>query len=301
MKKIFILCALLLFVTVGVQAQLLWKVSGNGLSKSSYIVGTYHLAPAGFVDSIPGLNTALSEAEQVYGELDMKEMQDMGKLMQMQQLMMLPEGKKFTDLFTAEQLQRLNKFMKEIMGMDFSNPAVAQQMERLKPAALSTQLMVLIYMKKHAGFDPQNLFDGYFQKVAIEKGKPVGGLETLEFQAKTLYGNKSLKRQAEELMCIVDHKDYQECQAEELLKAFFGQKLDEIEKLMEEKRNDNCDATPEEEDVLIYDRNVNWAKALPTIMQTKSTFLAVGAAHLPGKRGLLQLLKDAGYTVTPVK
>lgn len=93
MKKIFILCALLLFVTVSVQAQLLWKVSGNGLSKSSYIVGTYHLAPAGFVDSIPGLNTALSEAEQVYGELDMKEMQDMGKLMQMQQLMMLPEGK----------------------------------------------------------------------------------------------------------------------------------------------------------------------------------------------------------------
>ena len=104
MKKIFILCALLLFVTVSVQAQLLWKVSGNGLSKPSYIVGTYHLAPAGFVDSIPGLNTALSEAEQVYGELDMKEMQDMGKLMQMQQLMMLPEGKKFTDLFTAEQL-----------------------------------------------------------------------------------------------------------------------------------------------------------------------------------------------------
>ena len=44
----------------------------------------------------------------------------------------------------------------------------------------------------------------------------------------------------------------------------------------------------------------NPAEALPGIMQQKSTFVAVGALHLPGPRGLLQLLRDKGYTVTPV-
>ena len=70
---------------------------------------------------------------------------------------------------------------------------------------------------------------------------------------------------------------------------------------MDAKRGNSCDSTPEEDEVMIYGRNADWAKRLPAIMREKSTFLAVGAAHLPGERGLLQLLRAAGYTVEPVK
>lgn len=300
MKKILSLFVLLLMVA-GAQAQLLWKISGNGLSKPSYVIGTYHLAPVSFIDSIPGLEAALEETDQVYGELDMSVMKDMAAITKMQQAMLLPEGQQLDKLLTAEQLARLNAYMTGLLGVDMSNPMVASQMNRLTPAALETQFQMMTCMKKQQGFDPTNLFDEYFQKVAASKGKNIGGLETIDFQVKTLYQSKTLERQVESLMCSVDNKDFQEQVLDLILKAFFTQKLDDIKAAMDMKLGTACDATPEEEETLIYGRNADWAEKLPAIMQAKSTFLAVGAAHLPGERGLLALLRKAGYDVTPVK
>lgn len=300
MKKILTLFFLLVCAT-GVQAQLLWKISGNGLAKPSYVVGTYHVAPVSFVDSIPGLKAAFDECEQVYGELDMAEMQDMGALMKMQQAMLLPEGQQLDKLLTADQMKRINAYMAELMGVDMTNPMVAEQMKRMKPAAIETQFQMLYCIKKTPGFDPLNLFDSYFQKAAAEKGKAVGGLETMEFQTKVLYLDKSIERQIETLMCAIDNKAFGEQVMDLTTKAFFAQNLDGIKDAMDMKLGTGCDATPEEEEALIYGRNAAWAEKLPAIMQAKPTFLAVGAAHLPGERGLLALLKQAGYDVTPVK
>lgn len=300
MKK-FTLALTLLLVSLSAHAQLLWKISGGGLSKPSYVVGTYHLAPASFADSISGLQAALDAAEQVYGELDITQMTDPTQVMVLQKAMLLPEGKKLSTLLTADEMKRLNAYMKDLLGADLTNPMLASQMEKLSPAALSSQFQLVSFMKRTPGFDAQNLFDAYFQKVAKEKGKPVGGLENVEFQANTLYKGSSLERQVAQLMCQVDYKDFYDAQADELLAAFFGQDMQRLEKLMDAKRNDSCDSTPEEEDKLIFLRNENWAKALPAIMKAKSTFLAVGAAHLPGERGLLNLLRKGGYTVEAVK
>ena len=70
---------------------------------------------------------------------------------------------------------------------------------------------------------------------------------------------------------------------------------------MDEKEHNQCDSTPEEEDQLINDRNANWIKLMPQIMKDKATFFAVGAGHLPGDKGVLTLLKNAGYTIEGVK
>jgi len=63
----------LAFAVVSLQAQLLWKVSGNGLVKDSYILGTVHIVPAYVMDIIPGLNTALENCDVVVGETDIKD------------------------------------------------------------------------------------------------------------------------------------------------------------------------------------------------------------------------------------
>jgi hypothetical protein len=55
------------------------------------------------------------------------------------------------------------------------------------------------------------------------------------------------------------------------------------------------------EEVLLVNRNKNWIPKLNKIMRDKSSFIAVGGAHLGGKTGVLALLKNAGYTVTAVK
>ena len=293
--------AFAVMTVAGMQAQLLYKISGNGLTKPSYIIGTYHLAPVSFADSIPGLKEALAATEQVYGELDMTDLTSPENLQKMQAAMMLPEGTTLTTLLSEDELARLNVVLKDLLGFDMSNSMVAQQLNGLSPKTLETQLSLLVYMKKHSGFDAQNTFDGYFQKVAQEQGKPVGGLETLDFQIKMLYQGQTLERQKELLMCFVDNQEHMNQMAEQLVNAFFNQDIVGVKAVMDEKEQTSCDSTPEEEDQLINNRNANWAKLMPQIMSAKPTFFAVGAGHIPGERGVLQLLQAAGYTIEGVK
>ena len=64
--------------------------------------------------------------------------------------------------------------------------------------------------------------------------------------------------------------------------------------------HNSCDNRPEEEAALIYDRNADWVTKMPSLMASKPTLFAVGAAHLPGEKGVLHLLRQAGYTVEGV-
>lgn len=297
MKKMFLTLLLTVMATAGMNAQLLYKISGKGLRKPSYIIGTYHLAPVSFVDSIPGLRGALAESEQVYGEIETADMTSPENIAKMQQAMMLPEGKTLTKLLTPEQMQKLNATMRELLGVDMSNPMVAQQMNKMLPQALVTQLTVIMYLKKHSGFNPTQSFDDYFQQQAVAQGKPVGGFETMDFQLQALFGSISIERQIELLMCFLNNREWEESQVDNIVEAFFAQDLNRIEAAMDEKQDNSCDATDEENDLLIYGRNATWLKKMPEIMQQKSTFFAVGAAHLVGERGVLAGLRNAGYLV----
>ena len=292
---------LLLMAAVTMQAQLLWKISGNGLQKPSYIIGTYHLAPVSFTDSIKGLKAALDASEQVYGEIVMADLASPENQQKAQAAMMLPDGQTLDKLFTADEMTRINALVKSVLGVDMTNPMVAQQLGKLTPYALQVQLGVLIYLKKHPGFNPNEGFDSYFQKEAAAKGKGVGGLETFDFQINTLYKSTTMERQKQLLLCMADNLEFTEEQTENVVKAFFTQDLDGIEKAMDAKLNNTCDGTPEEKETLIYSRNDNWMKQMPEIMKQKGTFFAVGAGHLPGERGLLAQLKKAGYTVEGIK
>lgn len=84
MKK---LLGILVFISIALSAnaQLLWKVSGKGLEKPSYIFGTYHLSPLSIKDSIAAMPQAMNETTQVYGEVVMSEMATPAFMQSMQQ------------------------------------------------------------------------------------------------------------------------------------------------------------------------------------------------------------------------
>ena len=299
MKKLVLILALMGAV-LGVQAQLLYRISGRGLTSPSYIVGTYHLAPVSFVDSIPGMRQAMADCQQVYGEVVMAEVYEADSLAVMQQALMLPEGMTLDSLLTADEMDRLNAYMRGLLGMDLTNPMLAQQMGRVTPTALSTTLSLLSFMKKSGSIDPQNGIDTYFQKEALAQGKAIGGLETIAFQVSVLYEGKSLERQKELLMCQVDNADYMDEMEDGVIKGYFAQDLDALMEAMDKKMNNSCDATPEEEADIIYNRNADWLTKMPALMAQKPTLFAVGAGHLPGEKGVLNLLRQAGYTVEGV-
>ncbi len=297
-KLLFVLVAVIWVIAA--DAQLLYRISGKDLKSPSYIVGTYHLAPSSFVDSIPGLRAAIDEVAQVCGELDMKQVRTPENTLKMTQAMMLPEGKTLQGLLTEAELGRLNGLMKELMGADLSNPMAGGQMARMTPQALTTTLTLMMYMKVHPESSFTEGIDDYLQQVGEEKGKDIMGLETVDLQVKVLFQSTTLERQKQLLMCFVDHKDYQLQLAEDLIDAYFSQRLDEIEAISDAKLNDGCDSTEEEDEMLIYGRNANWIVQMPAIMSAKPTLFVVGAAHLVGEKGVLALLRAQGYQVEGV-
>lgn len=300
-KKILIFSLLLVAAIVGAQAQVLYKISGKDLKQPSYIVGSYHLAPISFVDSIKGIRSAMQETAQVCGELDMHDVMKPENMQKMQVAMMLPEGQTLKTIFAADELVKVNALLKNVMGVDMSNPMVEQQLGKLTPQALMTQLSLLMCMKKHPGFNPTQQFDTYFQQEAMKAQKPVIGFETVDFQIKTLLCGMSLDRQKQLLVCMADNLEKSVADTERMLQAYFAQNLTELHTLMEEKENTACDSTPEEETTLIYGRNADWLTKMPGIMANAPTLFVVGAGHLPGGRGVLKLLQTAGYTVEGVR
>ena len=299
-KKAFLLWTVFL-MTMTAQAQLLYRISGNNLEKPSYIVGTYHLAPSAYVDSIPGLRATIDEVGQVCGELDMSLLRSQENVIKMTQAMMLPEGQTLQSLLSEEEQGRLNALMKELMGVDLTNPMVGSQLGKMTPQAISTQLTLMMYMKVHPGSNANDGIDDYLQTAGAEKGKKIMGLETVDQQVKALFLSTTLDRQKQLLMCMVDNKDYQLHVTEEIIKAYFSQDLERIKTITDEKLGNSCDSREEEENILIYDRNADWVKKMPAIMAETSTLFAVGAAHLVGEKGVLTLLRNAGYQVDGMK
>ena len=300
MKKILLLAAAIIASVTYSQAQILYRISGKGLESPSYIVGTYHLAPSSFADSIPGMRQAVEQTNQVCGELDMMDAfkpENTAKLLKAQ---MLPEGTTLSSLLTAEQLERLNALLLDVMGSNLNDETFAAQMDKMTPAALSTTLSLQSYIKRTESFNPMELIDNYFQMLALQNGKAIKGFETVDFQMGILFG-ESLEKQVSDLMCMVDHFEETDEMVNRITTAYFSQNLKQIEEAMEEESKIECGTTDEDENRLINNRNSNWLEMMPSMMAEQPTLFVVGAGHLCGEKGVLKLLEKAGYTVEGVK
>ena len=286
---------MLLCITFGAQAQILWKISGKDLPQPSYLLGTHHLAPLSIVDSIADFKQILSSVDQVYGELVMDDMKNPVHMQKMQQAILLPGDTTLQTLLSPAQYDSVAVKVKQFMGVDL------KMLEKMKPAFLSSQLAVILAMKSIPGFNPMQQLDGWIQTEAQKQGKKVGGLETMEMQTNILFGSQSLQRQAEQLYATVTHITETENLARKMTEAYMQQDLEKMETVMHEKMGNACDALPEEEDKLIYDRNRNWIQLMPTLMKEHATLFAVGAGHLCGDRGVLHLLREQGYTIEAVR
>lgn len=110
-----------------------------------------------------------------------------------------------------------------------------------------------------------------------------------------------MERQIELLSCLLDNIDANLKMLNDMTTAFYAQDLEALKTVMDRKFDGVCDATPGENAVLIYNRNIDWVAKMKTIMSSASTFFAVGAGHLPGEKGLIALLRNVGYKVEGVK
>lgn len=300
-KKTAFLLAAIMTVTTAAKAQLLYRISGNGLERPSYIVGTLHIAPAQFANNITGIDEAINATEQVYGEVNADSMAMKGVQQRVEAATAIPNGKTLRNVLNATQYNKVNATLAELLGADLQNQKVKAEMSRTAPATLAQKIALLMYLQTHMGeFDPVNTIDGFFQQVAKENNEPVGGLETIDFQIELLR-DSDMSRQVELLMCTIDNRQFVIDCMQNAIEAYYSQDIEGVKAAIDERLGNSCDSTPAEEARLIYDRNAAWCAVMPAIMAAKPTLFAVGVGHLPGDKGVLALLQAAGYTVEAVK
>lgn len=273
---------------------LLWRISGNGLENPSYLFGTHHLIPISFLDNIDGLEEAFESTEQTIGEIDLSAMGELQLKLMNEALM--PEGITYGTLLNANDIAVLDSALHEWIGLGLD------QLGQMKPAMLSNLISVTLYKKYYPNLSGEKSMDEYFQEETSKRFRPVKELETVDEQIDMLFNYQSLSRQAELLMCVVKHPELLKDQMDKLQAAYYAYDLESIRKLYEEDTPDDpCPATQEEKEMLNKKRNQKWLEKLPALMKEKSSFIAVGCAHLPGEDGLIEGLRKLEYKVEPIK
>lgn len=287
MKKTILLLVTLITTFSFSQAQLLWKISGNGLKHPSYLFGTHHLITIQFLDSVPGLFKAFNECETVVGEMVLNNIDVSAKI---QQAAIMPNHKKMSDLLTTEDYKLVDNELKATLKFGLKEVSI------MNPRLILTMYEMEKY-KKLTGFSDDKQSDSYFQLVAVEKDKKVLGLETIDQQIAILFGNGSLERQAKVLVESIRKKDSLLKEMIQLNRLYKAGKLNDL-LLLSKGKGEITDMTDEEFKKMADDRNADWITKLPKIMHESSCFIAVGALHLPGQNGLLKLLEKEGYKIT---
>ncbi len=265
---------------------LLWKITGNGIDKPSYLFGTIHMLCKDDAFLSNNLVSAIEKSDRVYLELDMDNLFEMfGAMTKMK----MNNDTTLADLLTAEEYKRVKEhFESKKTMLPFS------MLETYKPLLASSLLM-----EGGIGCDEQVAMEQLIMEEAKKNGKRIDGLETMAYQM-SVFDSIPYKMQAQELLksiSIGDKDTDGDKEFSELMKAYKDQDLEKLGYMITKS-----DAgMMQYQDVLLNNRNRNWVEKLKILMKEKSLVIAVGAGHLPGETGVINLLRKAGYKVTPVE
>jgi uncharacterized protein YbaP (TraB family) len=264
------------------QNTLLWRISGKGLAHPSYLFGTMHIICADNAELGDTLKAVIANCDEIYFEINLSDMSDM---MNSIRYMRMNDSKKLSDLLKPEEYARVKEyFSKHASMLPFS------MLERFKPMLISG-----LIEEQGLGCETTDGMELRIMKEAKTENKPVHGLETAAFQA-GLFDSIPYEKQAKELVKDIDSADENRKMTQQLADLYNHQDLDGIEELSDKDDSGLSGYM----DLLLYARNRKWARELKALLHGKSLLVAVGAAHLPGKQGVIALLRNEGYTVEPV-
>ncbi|MDE6342274.1 MAG: TraB/GumN family protein, partial [Muribaculaceae bacterium] len=271
--------------------QVLYKIEGNGLKAPSYIFGTHHVAPLSVAEQF-GAIEPFNSATQVVGEIDMTQDQ-MALAMAMQPHMVAPADSTLSKVISPEDMAVISEEFKKwapMQGIELS------MLDGMKPMVVSSMAVVGMCAESMPGYDPQAQLDTWFQTTGKTAGKTIVPLETVELQAELLYDFTPIAVQAESLVELLKDPAKAMEQTKTLSEAYMAQ---DLKKMYDLSLQD--DSHPEFMEAMLDKRNADWLTKLPAIFENGPAFVAVGALHLAGDKGVLEGLRKAGYTVTPVK
>ena len=266
---------------------LLWQLSHPDWTKPSYLFGTIHIINAEDYFLPDGFLTALDAADKIVFEIDIADMSDMSVIMGIIPKIMMDNGTTLKDLLSEGDYALITSHF-EKMGLP------SFMLERIKPMFLSVMAS--------GDINPMGMVSGKVKSYEMEifqlassSGKPTGGLETMEYQL-DLFDEIPYEAQAKMLVESVKSSKSEDDTFKIMVDMYKAQDIN----AMAQSIKDEAEGLAQYEDKLLTQRNKNWIPLIMADSKEKTVLYAVGAGHLGGAQGVLNLLKDQGVLVTPL-
>jgi uncharacterized protein len=259
---------------------LLWKIEGNNC-KTTYLYGTMHMIDAEYYHMTESMMEKIKASEAIIMEVG-----GMPSPIKTMELMSLDTGTVHS-YFTKEQMALLLEFMDKELG---TSPETFHKLYgKMKPFFILQAISQGYFGEETASYDLA------IMEMANEKKIPLVGLETIEEQL-GFFDAIPASEMANMIMASIGNYAEEKKQIKKLMKIYSEQRVDKLIPLMKKQ-------SPElmaYDDIFLYNRNKAWIPKIKEEISARKCFIAVGAAHLFGEGGVIDLLRKEGYTVTAI-
>ena len=286
------LLSILLFCSVAVSGQkkaaakypsLLWEITGNGLSKPSYLFGTMHVSSKMVFHLSDSFYMALKSVDAVALELNPEVWQ--GEMVKMNRIkenyvdfVRDPKGD-----FLNENSFRIEKYDDVLKAAMSSEPTIVNS------------LLYRSYKEKE-DFEEDTFLDLYIYQTGKKLGKRGAGVEDyFETEKIVMQAYADMAKEKKQKSYDTDGESRYDI-LDKTQDAYRRGDLDLMDSL--DRMMDRSDAFTEK---FLFKRNEIQAKSIDTIIKKSALFVGVGAAHLPGQRGVIELLRKMGYHLRPIQ
>lgn len=257
----------------------LWKIEGDNI-KTSYLFGTMHLIPQKDFLLKDKVKAAFEVSEQVVMELDMSGPEFMKDIMAHSYLEKGTEIKSYMD---DSEYELLDSYLKEKTGTGM------QMYNTVKPF----MLMSVILMATVDG--PIASFEMSLMQMAKEADKEMHGLETYASQV-AVFDATPYEKQIDDLVEMISKPKENAELFNKMVQLYVSEDIEALYGYMDDYMKGDIKMMEK----FLDERNNNWIPEIAKFSKAQSTFYGVGAGHLGGDQGVVNLLREAGYTVTPV-
>ena len=257
---------------------LLWEVSGKGITKPSFLFGTIHLMCTDELKMPKIVEEKFNTSGTLFLEIDMDDPNMMKDMM---------SGMQMKDSSTLENLMG-NKYDSVSSVFQKKTGMPLRMLNTAKPFLLMSMLYPAILQCTPISWE------SVFQKMAKEKGIAIQGLERLEDQM-NIFDKIPYKVQSDMFVKMLLNIDSSKKDFDNMLQVYKKKDINELN-ILTNKEEDFGEYT----NILLDDRNHNWIPVIGEQAKKMPTFFAFGAGHLGGEKGVINLLRKAGFTVKPV-
>lgn len=272
-----------------------WKIEKPGIAPS-YLLGTMHVTDPRVLKMPPGADEALFEADTVVVESDeiLDEKKGMASIFANPDLTMFTDGRSLETLLSKDDVALLKDDLAR-RGIPLS------AVSRMKPWMLMSAISLPSCERARAA-DKTAFLDKQIALNAASEGIPVKGLETFAEQLSTMAAipiEFHMKSLIETIKLGKKMDDVFETMTELYLSGNVGLTIP----LLKRAAPDGADEAgyADFEELVVRQRNHHMAERVAPILAEGGAFVAVGALHLPDKEGLVELIRQQGYTVTPAR